>query len=310
MSHNQIDLHIHSNISNDGEFSPTQLVEACAQNGLKIISITDHNSVRGISVAQKAIKNNALDLLIIPALELDCQYNGLNLHILGYGIDMREAWFTSYEQFLNDQERKTSLLRVAKIRDLGIHLISEELDKISIEGIVTGEMIAEVALKDNQNNDNPDLAPYRKRGNRADNPLVNFYWDFCAQGKPAYVEIELVTAKEAISKIKDAGGLAVLAHPGNNIGMNDALLKQILQCGLDGIEVYSSYHSAEMIRFYRQKALDNHVLMTLGSDYHGKTKPSIKLGTFDCPDEQLITQSFLRHLNIAFDEKLNGYCEE
>lgn len=303
MSHNQLDLHIHSNVSNDGEFSPQQLVDSCAKNGLKIISITDHNSIRGISVAQKAIKINALDLLIIPALELDCHYNGINLHILGYGIDLQEAWFSSYEQFLNDQERKTSKLRVAKIRDLGIHLVTEKLDQISIDGILTGEMIAEVALKDNQNSDNPHLAPYRKGGKRADNPLVNFYWDFCAQGKPAYVEIEFVTGKEAIKRIKDAGGLAVLAHPGNNIGMNESLLKQILQCGLDGIEVYSTYHNAETIKFYRQKALDNHVLMTLGSDYHGKTKPSIKLGNFDCPDEQLITQSFLRRLNIVYGMK-------
>jgi predicted metal-dependent phosphoesterase TrpH len=119
-----------------------------------------------------------------------------------------------------------------------------------------------------------------------------------AQGKLAYVEVEFVSAKEAIQHIKDAGGLSVFAHPGNNIGMNEALLEEILALGIDGIEVYSSYHNEEKTQFYREKALAHHLLMTLGSDFHGKSKPAIKLGQFKCPDELKLTEAFLSRPEI------------
>ena len=154
-------------------------------------------------------------------------------------------------------------------------------------------MIAEVALEDPRNDDHPILAQYRPGGPRSDNPVLNFYWDWCSQGKPASSETEFISAEEAVLRIKNAKGLAVLAHPGNNIKMDTAVLEGILDLGIDGIEVYSTYHNAEMMAYYRDKALKHQKLITLGSDYHGKTKPSIKLGEFHCPDEKELTQAFL-----------------
>lgn len=298
MTHNRIDLHIHSNVSRDAQYAPSTLVKMFQQANLKVISIADHNSIRGFDEAQRAIKDLKLDLLLISGIELDCRYKGIDLHILGYGVDPKEPWFSVYEQMITDQDRKASKVRANMIRDLGIVLDDHALNKISIEGVLTGEMIAEVALQDKKNNENDVLKPYRKGGSRCDNPLINFYWDFLSQGKVAYVETDFVLASEAIQVIKNAGGLAVLAHPGNNIGMDETLLKGIIELGIDGIEVYSSYHSAEKIEFFRQKAQENGLLMTLGSDFHGKSKPTISLGNTDCPDETMITEAFLRRLEI------------
>ncbi len=298
MGHNTIDLHMHSNVSNDAQYSPSELMEMCAESGLKIVAIADHNSIKGFSSAKQALHDQDHDLILIPGIELDCHYKGTNLHILGYGVNPNEPWFSTYSQRIDDEDLRLSSVRANKIRDLGLFLEDAQLAKLSIHGILTGEMIGEVALEDARNLNHPLLKPYRLGGDRSDNPFVNFYWDFMAQGKPAYVEVEFISAKEAIQHIKDAGGLSVFAHPGNNVGMNEALLEEILALGIDGIEVYSSYHNEEKTQFYREKALAHHLLMTLGSDFHGKSKPAIKLGQFKCPDELKLTEAFLSRPEI------------
>ena len=298
MKHNKIDLHMHSSYSKDGQYTPSELVKLCSDNGLKIIAISDHNSVLAIEEARQSVIDQGLDLKVIPAIEIDCDYQGINLHILGYGIDPHEPWFSSYEAHINKEEQEGSLIRTKKLRELGLHFDQHELDKIAIDGVLTGEMLAEVAMEDPRNQDHPILLPYREGGPRSDNPHLNFYWDWCAQGKPAFAATHLVTAQEAILRIKEAGGFAVFAHPGNNIKMDTVLLEGILDLGLDGIEVYSSYHKPEVVAYYREKAIHHNKLLTLGSDYHGKTKPSIKLGEFHCLDEKALTEAFLNRPEI------------
>jgi hypothetical protein len=270
----------------------------CAESGLEIVAIADHNSIGAFHLAQQAINDQHLNLKLIPAIELDCTHKGVNLHILGYGIDPDEPWFSKYSQTIDEEDRQLSDIRANKIRDLGIFLDESELDKHRINGILTGEMIGEVALEDQRNDDNVFLKAYRSKGSRSDNPFVNFYWDFMAQGKVAYVEVNFISALEAVQRIKRAGGFAVFAHPGNNIGMDEDLLKDILDLGLEGIEVYSSYHDSTKTQFYREKVLNSHLLMTLGSDFHGKSKPAIKLGNFDCVDEEELTKAFLSRKEI------------
>ncbi len=298
MKHNQIDLHIHSNVSRDAQYSPSTLMKLCHDAHLKVVAIADHDSIRGFDEAQTTIKNLKLDLCLISGIELDCHYNGIDLHILGYGVDPKEPWFNTYELTISDQDRKASKTRADLIRNLGLSLDDQALNEISIDGILTGEMIAETALRDERNNDSEVLKPYREGGSRCDNPLINFYWDFLSQGKVAYVKTEFVSASQAIQVIKNAGGLAILAHPANNIGMDETLLKGIIDLGIDGVEVYSSYHSPENIKFFRQKTQESGLLMTLGSDFHGKSKPSILLGNTECLDELTITEAFLNRPEI------------
>ena len=255
MKHNLIDLHMHTNVSNDGQYSPSELMEMCVESGLKIVAIADHNSIQAYHEALEIIHQKHLNLTLICAIELDCQFNGINLHILGYGLNPNETWFSEYNKELESTERLHSQIKVDKISSFGIHLEKEKLEKISINGILTGEMIAEIALNDPKNEHHPLLIPYRINGNRQDNPYVNFYWDYMAQGKFAYVDVNYVNAKEAIQHIKDAGGLAVFAHPGNNIGINEKLLDEIIALGLDGLEVYSSYHDDKTTLFYLSRQM-------------------------------------------------------
>ncbi len=291
---NKIDLHMHTTISNDGTYSPETIIQMCHEAGLEIVALADHNSTKAFRIAKPIA--DAYGMKLIPAVELDCHIDGINLHVLGYGINPNHPAFDVYEEEILTQERNSSQFVVNKIRELGIHLEDEALNRVQIHGVITGEMIAEVALEDSKNDNNELLVPYREGGSRSQNPLVNFYWDYCAQGKVAYYPIQFRTIDEIIKMINDAGGFAVLAHPGNNIKTNVDVFKKIIDKGVIGVEVYSSYHSPEVMNHYHALALEHDLIMTLGSDFHGKTKPSIHLGKFNIPDEKQLTERFIAQI--------------
>ena len=288
---------MHSNCSNDGEYSPEDLMNLCRQSGLETVALTDHNSVRGVAEACEAAKRSGIEC--ISAIELDCHYGGTNLHVLGYGIDPRVAEFAGIEKDILKQEQDASPSIMKCIQDLGILFEEQKAWDLAVDGVVTAEMIAEVALEDARNSINILLAPYRKGGSRSDNPYVNFYWDFCSQGKPAAVQFTYMDLQHAIQLIKRSGGLTVLAHPGINIGHNQQMLSEIIRLGMDGIEVYSSYHDEASTAFFSRKADELHVLKTMGSDFHGKIKPAISLGMMDCREEAGITLRFMKRLHDA-----------
>lgn len=274
-----LDLHMHSNISNDGEFSPKELMTLCSKANLKVAALTDHNSIRGVEEAKYYAKK--LNFKVISAIELDCTYNNVDLHLLGYDIELNDT-FLQIEKSVEKQEQAASLKRLKLIDELGIFFNYDEAMDLSINGVITGEMIAEAALNDNRNKNNPLMSEFYPGGSRSDNPYVNFYWDYCSMGKPAYVPMKFITLQEAVDIIKKSSGLPVLAHPGNNIGTDKTLFQGIINTGVLGVEVYSSYHDAETTLFYENQARDNKLITTVGSDFHGKTKPSIKLGSVSC----------------------------
>ncbi len=282
----KIDNHIHSAFSDDGQFSPSRIFEMAKEKGMKMISIADHNSVEaylGEPFADRSVE-------VIPAIELDCTIEGVNLHVLGFGIDPRYPEFEEIRKDIVAQEQVASIKRMKLVEELGIVVDVEKIMETAPNGVVAGELIAEVSLEDPRNIDNEILKPYRAGNNRSDNPFVNFYWDYCAQGKPCYVDVRFITLGKAVEVIHAANGVAVLAHPGNNIHEDETLLYKIIKTGVQGIEVYSSYHSDKQIEFYHQKAKEYNCLITCGSDYHGKNKPSIQIGDpkpFET-DEELI----------------------
>lgn len=287
-----LDLHMHSNYSNDGEFSPAVLVEKCAAAGLKTIALTDHNSTSGIKEAAAHAKK--YNLTFIPGIELDCQHNGKNLHLLGYGIDFSDPCYARITENVNQMYRSISKERVQRARELGFVIREEKIAQLSVRGgIVMSTMIAEAVLTEPANDGHPALLPYRAGGERSANPCVNFAWDYCVQGKAAYVPISFMPLQEAISVIHQTGGAAVWAHPGANIGCNGELAEEICQAGIDGIEIISNYHDDATRRFYQEKAAAHHLLYTIGSDFHGKAKPSVHLGQISTENEANLLKKLL-----------------
>lgn len=286
---NTIDLHMHSIYSDDGEYTPTELMKMCKDAGLQIVAIADHNSTKAIPEARNAAEK--LKLTYIPAIELDCTIHGVDLHVLGYGIDENNQALLDNAEYVKKQAQNVGKEQIEKVKVLGFYIDEDACYALSHEGVITGEIIAEVALQDERNH--PLMKEYLPGGSRSDNPFVNFYWDYCAQSKPAYVPIHYISLKEAVDMIHAAGGIAVLAHPGNNTKENLSLIDAIFAYDVKGMEVYSSYHSPEQIAFYKDYAEQHYLMITMGSDFHGKTKPSIALGGSHCPDTSLYENAIL-----------------
>jgi len=293
-----IDLHMHTNYSDDGEYTPTQIVKMCHEKGVKIMAISDHNSVKAIDEAQREAEK--LGLTYIPAAEFDCHFNGLNLHVLGYGFDYRQPIFKELEENILTQELANSDLKLKLTNALSFELTKDQMDHYSENGVYTGECFAEVLLHDPRYDNHDILKPYRKGGNRDSNPYVNFYWDYYAQGKPCYTEMKYPTLEEIIKIIHETKGVAVLAHPGNNLKGQFDLIDQMFQMGLDGVEAFSSYHNDETNQYFYLKAMDYNKLITCGSDFHGKTKPSIQLNQTGCSiDQNIIAKQFIERRLIS-----------
>lgn len=284
----RIDLHMHSGISLDGEYTPEELAAMCREHQIEVAALADHNSVRGVAAMEEA--SNALGISVIPAVELDCTCDGLNLHLLGYGIDITDERFRENEQEIDRQSRVASEYMMTALLDMGILFDRGEVMKLARKGIVIGEMIAEAALADERNRAHPQLAPYRPGGERSKNPFVNFYWDFCSQGKPAFYPIRYPSFEDAVNLIRRTGGVPVLAHPAVTVGRREEMLFYMAEAGVEGIEVYSSYHQKGDILYYKNLAEQLNLFQTMGSDFHGKTKPSVKLGGTggDACEEELL----------------------
>lgn len=287
-----IDLHMHSYYSDDGEFSPEELVEMCAARNLTHISITDHNCARANISAGPAAA--ARGIRYIPGIEIDCVYQGCNFHVLGYGLDYLSPEVQAIEDQVRSQSREASLKMLQLTQAMGFSVTEDRMHDLSKDtywpDAWTGEMFAEILLADEEYTGHPLLLPYRAGGSRGDNPYVNFYWDLYAQGKPCYAEILYPQMDHVIDLIHQNHGLAVLAHPGVNLKGRRHLFAGIAGLGIDGAEVFSSYHSpAQAAEFYNE-AKQFHLLTFCGSDFHGKIKPAIAIGGHGGParDQELL----------------------
>ncbi len=280
---NKIDLHIHTNNSLDADFSVEEIINKAKAANLEIIAICDHDTVLGVDEAVKLGKK--ANIKVIKGIEISCVYKDVDLHILAYNINTNNP---AYNKFLDDilvQERSAGKKRVQLIKDLGIYINMDKLNSLIVDDVIIGEAIGEASINEPENKDNPLIIPFLDNNELSDNPYVNFYWEFCAQNKPAYVEIKYPSLDEIVKIVNDDNGVLVFAHPGNNIKEDEKLLYEIMDKGLIGLEAYSSYHNDFQTKFYIEHALKNDWLITIGSDFHGKNKPKIKLANFDVDSE-------------------------
>lgn len=275
-----IDLHIHSICSSDGEEPPAELAVRCLAHGIQAFAVADHNSVRANNRAQHAA--SVLGLTCIPAIEIDCTFEGTDFHLLGYGIDNESGDFTILEEDLHEQVLAASKICLEKVRKLGFDVEEAQLEALCApesRGIWTGEMFAEVLLKDSAYTDNLLLAPYRAGGSRGGNPYVNFDLDYFSKGKPCHADLSCPCLQTAIDMIHQNHGAAVLAHPAVNLGGKSGKIEEICALPIDGLEAMSSYHSPDETAYYTEAALRHNLVLTCGSDFHGKCRPSIEVGT-------------------------------
>jgi 3',5'-nucleoside bisphosphate phosphatase len=273
-----IDLHVHSKYSNDGEYGVQDLIGKCLNNKVKILSITDHNSVSAISEAY--VRTKEAEIALVPGIEIDCSYKGTDLHLLGYNIDWNSNDFKVLEDSIHKKVMDAFPIMIENLAKLGIYVNSDEVLQKGDGKLPCGELIAEVLLNNKDYLTNKMLLPYMSGGERSDMPYINFYHDFYAQGKPAYVKINYMDFQEAIDLVKSNRGIPVIAHPGMNLREKEEMVYDLIDNGAEGLEIFNNYHDSSQIQFFADIAIRKKILMTGGSDFHGKNKPLIEIGKF------------------------------
>lgn len=257
------DLHVHT-LASDGTYGPQQIVKESIKRGLCAIAIVDHDTLDAI--AATIAEAQGQDLEIISGIELTAQYEGLEVHILGYFLDYKnEALLKKLVSMRADR-----VVRVHKIIDnlagLGIKLNPQTVFDISGEATVGRMHIARALLKDGHIKSIQEA--FRK---------------YIGDKSPAYVLGFSLSVPDAIRMIRDAKGVAVLAHP--YLLHDDALITEFASYGLQGMEIYYPEHSQSMVNFYLDLAKQLNLAPTGGSDFHGAAKPNIKLGMIKIPME-------------------------
>lgn len=247
------DLHTHS-LSSDGTLPAHEVVRLASEAGLEAVALTDHDTVAGLDEAITAGHTRQIE--VVPGVEISTVAGEQDIHVLGYWMDYRDPVFLSrLEQQRTVRERRNELM-IAKLNELGVTITLEEV----IEGLPR------------------PLAPQETIGrpHMADVMVVKGYVGTVAEafarylGKEgaAYVNPPRIMPDEAIRWIHEAGGAAVLAHPG--LYGDDALVERLIAVGLDGIEVRHSDHSQEDEARYERLAQRHGLIMTAGSDFHGE----------------------------------------
>lgn len=242
------DLHIHTTAS-DGMLSPSEVVDWAVKKRLSAIAITDHDSTLGIEEAIK--RSKAYDsILVIPGIELSSDFEGEEVHILGYFIDYNNDELIKLTKDLRESRLIRGEKMVEKLRENGINISIEEVRELTDEDFIGRPHIARVLLSKG----------YVEGIGEA-------FDKYIGKDKPAYVNRFKPSLKGAIDLIHNAGGVAVLAHPG--IIKKDLIIEKAIAMGIDGIETFHSKHDYEIINKLQDMAKEYSLICTGGSDCHG-----------------------------------------
>ncbi|PZT54803.1 PHP domain-containing protein [Paenibacillus silvae] len=248
------DLHTHSQAS-DGMQSPTDNVKLAKQKGLSAVALTDHDTVAGVAEARQA--GQLLDIDVIAGVEISTRAGGKEIHVLGYEMQVDDERFLQRLRGLREAREERNHRMIAKLQELGLDITWQEvLDELGRP------------LEPDESVGRPHMADVLvKKGYAAD--MRDAFDQYLAEGKPGYVSVPRVAPKDACVWIREAGGAAVIAHPG--IYGNNELVKQIIMDAKpDGIEVFHSDHGPEEEQQYLELAREFDLIVTGGSDYHGE----------------------------------------
>jgi predicted metal-dependent phosphoesterase TrpH len=258
----RIDLHTHSTAS-DGTDTPAELVRKAAAAGLDVIALTDHDTTRGYAEALSVLPPG---LTLVPGAELSCRLDGISMHMLAYLFDPEEPALLAERELVRDDRVPRAQGMIAKLNALGVPVTWEQVARIAGDGSVGRPHVASALV---------ELGVV---------PTVSdaFTREWLADGGRAHMEKHETDPFEALRLIKNAGGVAVFAHPAaskRGRTVPESAIAELAAAGLDGIEVDHMDHGPETRARLRGLAEELGLLVTGSSDYHGSRKTCV-LGEF------------------------------
>ena len=239
-----VDFHCHTRES-DGALPPDELVAMMRKRGVRIFSITDHDTM-------KAYGQFAADFAtVIPGIEINTTWNDNEVHVLGYGLPLGDDTPIAKVLAENREFRRTRVDRmVANLNAAGYALTVAEVVAESDGGDALGRPHVAKALISKG---------YAKT-------VEGCFRDLLVRGKPGYMPSNYITPAQAIDVIRASHGVPVLAHPGRL--KDDSIIDELIAAGLAGLEVFYPTHNASQTAIFRERASRHGLVMTAGSDFH------------------------------------------
>ncbi len=247
------DLHCHSRCS-DGSDAPLQLVQKAKSASLQGLSITDHDTAAAYTPELFALAEE-LSIRILAGIEISSEWEGIPVHVLGYGYDLRSASFAAFLQEIQKRRKERNRAILKKLSDLNLQIDEEEL---------IGETIGR-----------PHFAALLVKKGYVGS-IQEAFERYLKDGAACWASGFKFTPAEAIEQIQSANGKAILAHP--YFYKKGAFLKKILACPFDGIECHYANLPKALELPWLKLAEERGWIATGGSDYHGICKPHISLG--------------------------------
>ncbi len=283
----EVDLHLHTQAS-DGTLSPTQLVNLCAERGLKVIAISDHDSTEGLSEAYTAVQEHP-GVEIIPAIELSADVPGSEIHILGYFIDMSDSAFQQTLKRFREGRYERGRLMVEKLIELGYSITWERVQEIADDAAIGRPHIASAVVE----------AGYFKYSKDVFDSLIG-------RNGPAYVERAKLTPEDAVAMLRENGAVPVMAHPTYSAVKSDRgdvqsleeTLARLQARGLEGVEVFYGDYTREQVAYLKGIADNLGLIPCGGSDYHCSGNPGEPEPGSVGPPMQTVTRLRESHLRI------------
>ncbi|MCX7654190.1 MAG: PHP domain-containing protein [Fervidobacterium sp.] len=263
-----VDLHTHTT-SSDGTLTPESLVRKAKLIGLEVLAITDHDTISAFYELGNIFEDD-LGIKLLRGVEISVEYPTDSLHIIGYNFKDIDAIGKVLNELLEYRNKRNEII-IQKMNEMGFSATLEEIKQIA-----KGEAIGR-----------PHFA--RLMANKGYVRSIDEAFEkYLRDGGLLFVEKRRLKPKEAIDLIKNAGGIAILAHPfeilrakntnEDDLSYIERLILKLVDYGLDGIEVFYSTHTPSQTNDLLKIARKYDLMITAGSDFHGDNRPSVKLG--------------------------------
>ncbi len=273
-----IDLHSHTDLS-DGSYSPARLIAEAVRTGVDVLGITDHDTFAGYDQALPLGRASGVE--VVCGIELSTKLHGRSVHLLGYFFS--NGGLTEFRRWLiemQESRRERNVRLAARLREFGFDITVEEAEALG-RGMTGRPHFARIMVEKGY------VSNFRQA-----------FDEYLDESAKAYVYRREPQFSEGIERIRNAGGVASLAHPARVNGDVPALMPELCNAGLNAIEAYHSDHGPEETRLYLGLSEHYGLLVTGGSDFHGDVKPEVQLGT-GCGGNLKIPPDLMDRLRVS-----------
>lgn len=283
----KIDLHVHSCASGDGELSGEEIVRLAVANGVTTLAITDHDSIEEVKNAM--FWGDRLGVEVIPGSEVFCKNRDKLIHMLVYYIDLDDSPATKIIRDVYSDRKRWLKTQIELLEANGFYVSQQKVYEFCKANPPLPAAVAYAIFNDERNDKNPLIIEYKEK---YDNPIPEFSAGVLFYGKIFFSPNYIPETGDLIEAVHQSGGVAILAHPGYNKMevdfVNTEFIDELVKQGISGVEAYYTTHTDEETRTYLAYCEKNGLIVTSGSDFHGKFKPAISLGQLNMTDSAII----------------------